>query len=101
MDALDESDAVESWTFIAEMDDATTDVCRSLNNRTFSVDDPDLERFRPPLHFNCRSVLVPNKKGYKGNPSVTDKPLALSAKAQEQIQFKEEGKYSHCDCNHG
>lgn len=97
LDAIPD-ESVESWTFIAEMDDATTDACRAMNNRTFSTDDPDLERYRPPLHFNCRSILVPNKKHYKGNPEITTKPLALSAKALEQIQFTEEGKFVECGC---
>lgn len=80
-------DQVESWTFIAEIDEATSEICRSLNMRTFEAGDPDIKRFRPPLHFNCRSVLVPNKKEWKGNPPIDQGPLALSKKALESIKF--------------
>ena len=85
LDTLD--DQVESWTFIAEIDGATSEICRALHMRTFEHGDPDVERFRPPLHFNCRSVLVPNKKEWKGNPEVTQGPLSLSKKALESVQF--------------
>jgi hypothetical protein len=41
----------------AVMDDRVTDVCEDLNGTIFSLDDPNLAE--PPLHFNCRSVLIP------------------------------------------
>jgi uncharacterized protein with gpF-like domain len=39
------------------MDDFTTDTCEELNDKFFRVDDPNLPS--PPLHHNCRSVLIP------------------------------------------
>lgn len=44
--------------FSAILDDRTTEICRELDGRLFRMDDPDLDRFKPPLHFNCRSMLV-------------------------------------------
>ena len=44
--------------FSAILDDRTTEICRELDLRLFRMDDPDLDRFKPPLHFNCRSMLV-------------------------------------------
>ena len=85
LDTLD--DQVESWTFIAELDSKTSAICEALNMRTFSHDDPDIERFRPPLHFNCRSVLVPNKKEWKGNPEITKGELSLTRKQLESVKF--------------
>lgn len=85
LDTLD--DQVESWTFIAELDSKTSAICEALNMRTFSHDDPDIERFRPPLHFNCRSVLVPNKKEWKGNPEITKGELSLTKKQLESVKF--------------
>jgi SPP1 gp7 family putative phage head morphogenesis protein len=41
----------------AVMDDFTTDTCEELNDKFFRVDDPNLPS--PPLHYNCRSVLIP------------------------------------------
>jgi SPP1 gp7 family putative phage head morphogenesis protein len=45
--------------FSAILDERTTDVCDQLDGMTFRNDDPDLARFTPPMHFQCRSVLVP------------------------------------------
>lgn len=45
------------YEFSAVMDDATTDECSAYDGRFFRVDDPSLPE--PPLHYNCRSVLIP------------------------------------------
>lgn len=43
--------------YSAIMDSRTTDICKSLNQQVFNVNDPDLPR--PPNHHNCRSSLIP------------------------------------------
>ena len=45
--------------FSAVMDDRTTQVCASLDGKIIEMGEPDLSRLAPPLHFNCRSILVP------------------------------------------
>lgn len=82
--------SVESYTFVAVDDDATTDICKELNNRTFAKDDPDLFRNHPPLHHNCRSYLMVNLASFKGNPKITEEPLVLSKAAQGDITLSEE-----------
>jgi hypothetical protein len=71
---------VESYTFVAEMDDSTSEICQALNGRTFSVNDPALEQYYPPLHHNCRSVLVANLRGsgvvINGMPNLTQKQVS-------------------------
>lgn len=81
-------DEIVSYTFIAVDDDVTTDICRELNNATFSADDPNIERYSPPLHFNCRSFLGVNTSSMRNNPEITGLPK-LSKSAQSQIQFSE------------
>lgn len=39
------------------LDNVTTDICEERHGRFFRVDDPEL--MHPPLHHNCRSVLIP------------------------------------------
>lgn len=41
------------------LDSRTTPICRSLHGKCYRIDDPQLDRFTPPLHYNCRSVLLP------------------------------------------
>jgi SPP1 gp7 family putative phage head morphogenesis protein len=49
--------SIVAYEFLAVEDEHTTDTCLELNGKVFSVDDPALPV--PPLHFNCRSVLLP------------------------------------------
>lgn len=53
------NEMMQAVQFSAVLDDRTTDVCRHLNGRLFHKDDPQLYQFSPPLHFNCRSILIP------------------------------------------
>jgi hypothetical protein len=36
-----------------------TDICRHLDDRKFRADSDVWDRYRPPNHFQCRSVLIP------------------------------------------
>ena len=38
-------------------------ICQNLAGRIFSVDNKDARRHFPPLHFNCKSILIPIKEG--------------------------------------
>lgn len=90
----DVAEELESYTFTNE--DPVTEVCNELDGRTFAIDDPDLDRYSPPLHYNCKSYFVINMKSFKGNPPITEDPLKLSKAAQKDINLSE----IHC-CEHG
>jgi len=60
-----------------------SDICKELAGTTFAVTDADSMRFNPPLHHNCKSVLIANLKTNKKNPTITS--LSPSAKAKESI----------------
>lgn len=49
---------VPAVQYSAIIDERTTEVCEELHGRLFKLNDPDLDRFTPPNHFNCRSVLI-------------------------------------------
>jgi hypothetical protein len=82
--AKDEAEGIKSVTFIAEVDDRTTDICLALNGKTFDINDPDLDEYSPPLHYNCRSYLQFNFN----NVEITGLPL-LSKEAQKSINLSE------------
>lgn len=71
-------------------DDPKTDVCIDLSNngegKLFSADDPNFGRFSPPLHFRCKSYIMPILKGFADSKEI--QPLVLSNPAFEaDIQF--------------
>ena len=53
------SDIFPWLEYMSVLDSRTTNICASLDGRTYKVDDPN----RPsiPQHWNCRSVYVPKE----------------------------------------
>lgn len=62
-------DFVQGYQFSAILDDRTTPVCEALDEETYRVGDPYIEKITPPLHFNCRSILIPITIDEKMTPS--------------------------------
>lgn len=81
---------IESFTFFNE--DPVSPICQELDGTTWAVNDPDLDRYSPPLHHNCKSRLMPNEKGAEGNPSITN-GTAISKKGLDSITL--------CECGYG
>lgn len=84
-------DQIESFTFINN--DPVSPICQSLAGVTFDKNDPDLDRYRPPLHHNCKSTLMPNLVNRKGNPEVTEKKdyKAQVVKNEKYMTLSEQG----------
>jgi SPP1 gp7 family putative phage head morphogenesis protein len=66
-------DIVVAFQYSAIMDTRTTDICQSLDGKVFEKGE-GIDRATPPLHFGCRSQLIPVTKfeDYKASkmPSV-------------------------------
>lgn len=45
--------------YASVLDSSTTEICAHLDGRTYAADSPVWDTYRPPNHFNCRSVLIP------------------------------------------
>lgn len=58
--AKENAPRIKELVFSAVLDTRTSDVCRINDGRTFKPDDE--KALRPPLHPNCRSVLIPRWK---------------------------------------
>lgn len=52
-----------AWMYSAILDVRTTETCRTLDGTFIKDDDPRLDALTPPMHPNCRSVLVPISVG--------------------------------------
>jgi len=66
-----ESGIVHGYQYSAIMDSRTTAVCSGLHGKKFAAnsDGPAFGTPIPPLHFNCRSILVPITKNESFNKS--------------------------------
>ena len=49
--------------YSAILDSRTTEGCRFLDGKVFKPEDAALHQLVPPLHFNCRSLLIPRVVG--------------------------------------
>lgn len=57
--ALYEAAGIEWYRYVAVLDEVTSDICRSLNDRTFRVDEAEEQINLPPMHTHCRSTTEP------------------------------------------
>jgi len=67
MEFFEESGVIAAYQYSAIMDDRTTEICSGLHGKIFEKGDEPV----PPLHFNCRSLLIPITKyeDYKADKS--------------------------------
>lgn len=74
LDFFNSSGMVAAYEFSAILDDRTTDVCAGLDGKVFEEGTQPI----PPLHFNCRSTLVPitRYEDYDVSEKVGDTPIA-------------------------
>lgn len=83
----DVSQEIEAFQFINE--DPVSPICTNLAGTIFAKNDPGLDRYWPPLHFNCKSWISPVLVGNLKGREVTDlKPS--NKKAEDAIQFSEQ-----------
>ena len=70
---FEESGVVAAYQYSAILDDRTTEVCSGLHGKIFEKGSEPI----PPLHFNCRSLLVPITKyeDYKADKKVGSKDI--------------------------
>lgn len=56
--AFNDSGVVAAYQYSAILDDRTSEICSGLHGKIFKAGDEPI----PPMHFNCRSLLVPITK---------------------------------------
>ncbi len=85
---LDDSvkEEIEAFEFVNE--DPVSPICNDLADKVFSKDDPNLNRYWPPLHFNCKSWIRSILVGNLGKKEIESFEPS-SAKIAKSIQFSE------------
>lgn len=81
VDFFDNSGVVAAYQYSAVLDDVTSDICRGLDGKIFEAGNQPI----PPMHFNCRSTLIPITKYESYKPTET-------IKGQSVDDFIEENK---------
>jgi hypothetical protein len=79
---LEKDSGIQSWSYVAEIDDVTTDLCTELNDTVLAVDDPALNEWMTPNHYNCRSFWSPN---YDNTPITGMPKLSKAAQGQKTL----------------
>lgn len=85
-----EDSGVDEVVFVATLDNRTTLLCASLDGKRYKI--TDMKKPVPPLHWRCRSRLLP-AKAVENN----DTREALNAGAAEGEYKKENIKYTQYD----
>lgn len=62
------------WRFSAVRDGRTTAVCAASHGTLLHMDHPWWKSHIPPLHFNCRSTLVPLTEAQAQAAGITEQP---------------------------
>lgn len=100
-DVLDELDAFE---FVNG--DPVTQICNDLAGTVFSKEDPEMFRYTPPLHWNCKSWIRPILKGGlqkaldKNGQEKLERLQPSTKKIEETIQFSEKYLTENTGCLH-
>lgn len=68
---------IYGFQFSAIIDNATTDICLSLDGRVVKVGDADFYKFSPPLHYGCRSLFVEILNDEEFKPEATGIPSRI------------------------
>ena len=84
------SKEIEAFEFVNNYTQDRTPICTELNGTIFAKDDPNLFKFTPPLHWNCRSVIFPILTGDLRGRKINK--LKVSKKNEKYLQFSEKLK---------
>lgn len=60
------TEKVVSFTWVNG--DPVSDICQWLDGKTLPADHPDVDRYWPPLHHNCKTYVVANTSETTENP---------------------------------
>lgn len=81
-------DIVKGYMFTAILDSRTSPICSHHNGKIYDVDD---KRFMPPLHWRCRSSLIPVLKS-KDELAETDSKRIKKSEVKKLDPLKANGK---------
>ncbi len=81
---------IEAFEFVNNYIVNRTPICEELNGTIFAKGDPDRFKFTPPLHWNCRSLILPILIGDLKGRKI--KKLKIDKDNEKYLQFSEKVK---------
>ncbi|QGH74736.1 minor head protein-like protein [Bacteriophage DSS3_PM1] len=95
MSVMENNDSlIKGYMFSAILDSRTSGICRYHNGKMYPISE---KRYRPPLHFNCRSTMVPvlkSKSELAASKSTRINKDALAKKQPQSLSGKAPPKES-------
>jgi len=88
---------VESFTWVNPS--PVSEICKALNGVTLPADHPDVNRYWPPLHHNCKTYTVANTSTTRDNPEPQNG--FTPTKTQEASITLAEAAAGQCNCPDG
>lgn len=84
MSVMEKNDSlIKGYMFSAILDSRTSSICRFHNGKVYPISE---KRYRPPLHFNCRSTMVPVIKSKSELASTNSTKINKDALAKKNPQ---------------
>lgn len=94
LEYFDSTGVVAAYQYSAILDDVTSEICGNLHGLVF----PAGEQPIPPLHFNCRSVLVPITKFEEwSQDKVTNSGKNVDKFLEQNVTDKGFSVYAHVE----
>jgi len=84
-DSFGVSSDIDRMQYSAILDGRTTDMCRALDNSVVSYEEYKATPWKPPVHFNCRSIWVAVLKDDSFKPAFRKIPAAPGGHTAPQI----------------
>lgn len=78
---------IHAYQYSAIIDDRTTALCRSLDGMLVKPWSAEYERFKPPNHWNCRSLWIAIMKEDPRKPYISWKPYQLENLEEKSLKL--------------
>lgn len=81
------------WEYHSIMDNRTSNICRTLNGRTYPADDTFWDSYFPPNHYQCRATVIARKAVVKSQVDLTQDEILTIDKEMGHFKGNPAKKY--------
>ena len=81
------------WEYHSIIDNRTSNICRTLNGRTYPADDTFWDSYFPPNHYQCRATVIARKAVVKSQVDLTQDEILTIDKEMGHFKGNPAKKY--------